>query len=145
MNDVQATLGDDRSEEARLRNRLNEIRKILETAVCTEGCDKGVVMLSQDGPTHPETVKCTRCEGCGRIANSIDGEPWSMWESLPSGSDVAVKLGVVKPVECPRCGGKKTMTVEVYEHEYFSPLGDALIAAWELTSLFTDSDNSVQK
>lgn len=61
--------------------RLKAIRETLGEAVCTEGCDKGVVMLSQDGPTHPETIN-----------------------------------------------GK---TIQVYDHEYFSPLGDALIAAWD--------------
>ncbi len=49
--------------------------------------------------------KCQRCEGCGKIANSEDGEPWTAWESLPSGSDAAVKMGIVKPIECPGCQG----------------------------------------
>lgn len=47
----------------------------LEVIVCTVGCDAGVVMLSEDGPTHWDPV--TKCY--------------------------------------------------VYDHEYFSPLGDALI------------------
>lgn len=64
-------------------DRLSKIAAILETAVCTEGIDKGVILLSNDGPTHHE---------------SVDGR-----------------------------------TIQVYDHEYFSPLGDALIAAWHLT------------
>lgn len=83
LNDVQATRGYDRSDECRLRDKLDQIRKILETAVCTVDPDKGVVVLSQDGPCHPETIN-------GRV-------------------------------------------VQVYNHDYFSPLGDALIAAWKLT------------
>lgn len=67
---------------AELESRLAKIAAVLETAVCTEGCDKGVVLLSDYGPTHTEVV---------------DGRP-----------------------------------MQVYDHEYFSPLGDALIAAWEL-------------
>jgi hypothetical protein len=63
--------------------RLKAAREHLETAVCTEGIDKGVVMLSNHGPTHTETR---------------DGRQ-----------------------------------VQVYDHDYFSPLGDALIAAWEAT------------
>lgn len=63
--------------------RLLSIQGVLEEAVCTVGQDKGVVMLSSDGPTHSETIN-------GR-------------------------------------------EVQVYDHEYFSPLGDALIEAWQLS------------
>lgn len=48
---------------------------------------------------------CERCDGCGKIANSKDGEAWTHWENLPPGSDLAVKVGLVKPIPCPRCGG----------------------------------------
>lgn len=66
---------------------LDDIRRILETAVCTEGADKGVVLLSDHGTTHLEAI----------------GPP------------------------------NASRQVSVYDHEYFSPLGDALIAAWEKT------------
>lgn len=69
-------------ERDELRARLDKIAATLEKAVCTEGCDKGVVLLSEHGATHIER---------------IDGRD-----------------------------------VQVYDHEHFSPLGDALIAAWEL-------------
>lgn len=72
-----------KTEAEELRAKLDEVRRILETAVVTEGCDKGVVLLSYEGSTHPEEV-------AGRV-------------------------------------------VQVYDHEFFSPLGDALIAAWEAT------------
>lgn len=48
---------------------------------------------------------CQRCSGEGRIANSDDGEPWSMWASLPPGADAAVRAGLVKPIPCPSCNG----------------------------------------
>lgn len=64
-------------------DRLQDIRKKLEGIVCTEGCDEGVVLLSQDGPCHDEV---------------IDGK-----------------------------------TVSVYNHQYFSPLGDALIELYKMT------------
>jgi hypothetical protein len=67
----------------RLEFKLAAVRAKLEEIVCTEGCDAGVVMLSQDGPTHPEVIK-----------------------------------GVA---------------LQVYDHEYFSPLGDALIEVWKMT------------
>ena len=50
-------------------------------------------------------AKCRRCDGCGKIANDSEGTPWSFWEALPPGSDMAVKMGVVKPIECPDCRG----------------------------------------
>lgn len=48
---------------------------------------------------------CLRCWGEGRIANSDEGEPWSTWEALPPGSDLAVRMGFVRPIDCPECGG----------------------------------------
>lgn len=66
-------------------------RNQLEMIVCTEGCDAGVVLLSQDGPTHYDAeAKC-----------------------------------------------------QVYDHEYFSPLGDALIALHKkLSSLCEDKSDA---
>lgn len=51
---------------------------------------------------------CTRCDGCGRIADSESGEPWTAWEELPPGADLAVRAGIVRPIPCPACGGKGT-------------------------------------
>lgn len=68
----------------RLTERITAIRTKLESIVCTEGCDRGVIYLSNEGPTHTEV---------------IDGKP-----------------------------------CEVYNHENFSPLGDALIELYELTN-----------
>jgi hypothetical protein len=48
---------------------------------------------------------CDKCDGCGRIANSEKGEPWTDWERLPPGSDLAVRLGIVRPIPCPDCKG----------------------------------------
>lgn len=49
---------------------------------------------------------CGRCGGEGQIADSESGEPWSAWAELPPGADLAVKLGVVKPIPCPDCAGR---------------------------------------
>lgn len=51
------------------------------------------------------STRCPRCQGCGKIANDDDGSPWTAWENLPPGSDPAVKMGIVKPIECPSCNG----------------------------------------
>lgn len=52
-----------------------------------------------------QNEKCQRCDGCGRIADSDDGEPWTVWANLPPGSDLAVRMGIVNPIDCPACGG----------------------------------------
>ncbi len=52
--------------------------------------------------------KCRHCDGRGKVDNNPDYSeqaPWSAWENLPPGSDIAVKLGIVKPQDCPDCGG----------------------------------------
>lgn len=50
-------------------------------------------------------AECTKCAGCGRVANSERQEPWKYWEDLPLKSAAAVVLGVVRPIQCPECGG----------------------------------------
>jgi hypothetical protein len=52
---------------------------------------------------QPARPPCSRCDGCGQIADSKDREPWTAWTSLPPGSDVAVRMGLVKPIPCPVC------------------------------------------
>ena len=65
-----------------LRLKLSHARDLLRKIVVTEGTDAGVVLLSQEGPTHYN----------------------------------------------PEVNG------QVYNHEYFSPLGDALIKLYKLLS-----------
>ncbi len=56
------------------------------------------------------TPRCPRCEGCGKLADSDDREPWTVWENLPLRSAGAVLLGLVKPIECPDCSGTGKVT-----------------------------------
>lgn len=49
--------------------------------------------------------KCRKCDGCGKVADSDDQEPWTVWTSLPLSSAAAVLAGLVKPIICPRCRG----------------------------------------
>lgn len=48
---------------------------------------------------------CTKCQGCGQVANTDAEEPWSQWADLPSESSAAVIVGLVKPITCPDCNG----------------------------------------
>lgn len=61
----------------------------------------------EGGQPKPEPAerKCDRCDGEGKIADSEGGEPWSSWAELPPGSDLAVRTGIVKPMDCPDCAG----------------------------------------
>lgn len=56
-------------------------------------------------PEAAATRDCSRCDGCGQLADSDDREPWTFWMSLPVKSAAAVLLGLVKPVPCDVCGG----------------------------------------
>ena len=49
--------------------------------------------------------KCRQCDGCGKVADTNDQEPWTAWTSLPPQSAIAVVAGIVKPIDCPICGG----------------------------------------
>jgi hypothetical protein len=50
-------------------------------------------------------MKCETCDGCGRLADTEDREPWTVWTSMPLHSSIAVLLGIVRPIECPDCKG----------------------------------------
>lgn len=66
-------------------------------------------------------MKCQRCDGCGKIANSERGEPWTVWENIPEESKMAIKLGVVKPLMCPDCNGSG----EAFERRETGPMRSA--------------------
>lgn len=53
-------------------------------------------------PTKPE---CERCDGCGKIGSDATGAPWTFWQSLKPGEDIAVRMGLVRPLPCPVCEG----------------------------------------
>jgi DnaJ-class molecular chaperone len=47
---------------------------------------------------------CQQCLGWKRVD---DGEQlsWKYWAELPAQSRIAIELGFIKPVKCPRCNG----------------------------------------
>ena len=52
-----------------------------------------------------DKTKCPSCAGCGQVANDDERTPWKYWQDLPPGSDLAVRMGIVKPEQCEDCGG----------------------------------------
>ena len=48
---------------------------------------------------------CKQCLGWGKVANSDDQESWKYWAELKPPENLAIQLGVVKPIQCPRCNG----------------------------------------
>lgn len=63
------------------------------------------VVVIQPASRPSDDASCPRCLGCGQLADSDDREPWTMWQDLPPGSDLAVRLGIVRPVPCGHCSG----------------------------------------
>jgi len=55
-------------------------------------------------PIYDGEDACQRCLGWKRVDDG-DGVSWKYWAELPAQSAIAVQMGLVKPVECPRCKG----------------------------------------
>lgn len=48
---------------------------------------------------------CGRCLGWKRVDDGDEGISWKYWAELPVQSRIAVTLGLVRPIVCPRCNG----------------------------------------
>lgn len=58
------------------------------------------IVTIYDGPDQ-----CTRCLGWKRIDDGDDGGSWKYWAELVPPQNIAVQLGLVRPIECPHCMG----------------------------------------
>ena len=47
---------------------------------------------------------CEQCLGWKRVDDG-EGASWKYWAELPAQSAIGIQLGLIKPVECPRCHG----------------------------------------
>lgn len=81
---------------------------------------------------------CRHCLGWKKIANSTDGESWKYWAELPSPENLAVVIGVVFPVDCPRCQGTGKEPSAAERSARLQTTLAALQAAWEHVSSCTD-------
>jgi len=50
-------------------------------------------------------TECPTCAGCGQIANDDDATPWKYWAELEPPANLAVVMGIVRPLTCVDCGG----------------------------------------
>ena len=54
---------------------------------------------------------CTLCNG-EQVTDNNEEEreraPWSWWQALTPPADIAVRLGIVKPIPCSRCTEERT-------------------------------------
>lgn len=57
------------------------------------------------GYLYENDDSCPRCNGCKQIADGEEGAPWWTWAQLPPPSNMAVVMGIVKPIPCPACNG----------------------------------------
>jgi hypothetical protein len=86
-----------------------------------------------DGPDA-----CTKCLGWKKIANDDDQLSWKHWAELPPPSNIAVQLGLVFPIDCPRClgTGKEPSAAERSTRLHHDL--DRLQAAWDNVSSCAD-------
>ena len=51
-------------------------------------------------------LDCSKCAGCGQLDNK-DYLPWKYWmqNAIPRPSKIAIRLGIIKPIDCPKCNG----------------------------------------
>lgn len=74
--------------------------------------------------------KCALCWDCGQIADDDERSPWVIWSDLKPPANMAVVMGMVKPIPCPNgcrikhnCSQKDCPNEACYEytwtkHEY---------------------------
>lgn len=95
------------------RLKLRQLQPETQAAPVAEEPKPAAAHLSLVPPTEtaaPASIgqaltSCAACDGCGQVADDEDRTPWTAWAHLPPGSDLAVRLGIVKPVQCETCGG----------------------------------------
>lgn len=80
--------------------------------------------------------KCPGCDGCGKVADTDNREPWTAWTSLPVSSAMAVILGSVQPIPCDDCDGTGRKPVEPEPNSELSDYGNLLRRRFELAAKY---------
>lgn len=61
--------------------------------------------LTEARKKSEEPGACQFCWGSGKVTDGDDPEPWPIWAALRGPASAAVTLGIVYPVNCPKCEG----------------------------------------
>src|ERR1035441_8811014 len=86
--------------------KLNaQLRQVAAYVTGAQGHVRAQFILGIIGTEGEIPRQCSRCEGCGKLADTDDREPLTASSSLPLKSSAAVLAGLVKPVPCDACGG----------------------------------------
>jgi hypothetical protein len=63
-----------------------------------------IAARSESATGRTAMTECTRCDGCGQVVDSDEGDSWTPWSSIEDGS-FAVTEELVWPTPCPDCAG----------------------------------------
>lgn len=81
---------------------------------------------------------CQKCLGWKKIANDDDQLSWKHWAELPPPSNIAVQMGLVFPIDCPRCQGSGREPSAADRQSRLSGALADLQRAWGDVSICTD-------
>lgn len=81
---------------------------------------------------------CQKCLGWKHIANDDEQSSWKHWAELPPPSNLAVQLGLVFPIDCPRCQGTGKEPSAAERQTRLQTALAGLQHAWENVSSCTD-------
>jgi hypothetical protein len=81
---------------------------------------------------------CQKCLGWKHIANDDEQSSWKHWAELPPPENLAVQLGIVFPIECPRCQGSGIEPSAAERQTRLHGSLDHLQAAWGNVSSCAD-------
>ncbi len=80
---------------------------------------------------------CDTCQGCGFIGDDDDHTPWKYLEELPPGSDIAVKMGLIKKLPCPECN------VDAKVEPNLAAIGAKIAAVYKRLEVVTEEAKEV--
>lgn len=81
---------------------------------------------------------CQKCLGWKQIANDDDQSSWKFWAELPPPSNLAVQVGMVFPIDCPRCQGSGKEPTAADRAARLDAALDRLHATWDGLSRCVD-------
>lgn len=84
------------------------------------------MIIIYDGPDA-----CQKCLGWKQIANDNAQSSWKYWAELPMPATIAVQMGMVFPIDCPRCMGTGVELSATARQTRLHHTLDLLQSAWD--------------